>query len=313
MTQTDTEKRTLSKRNLELVTAVTEVKYGPEGAKTLWKFGAVDRSLPEEHGRAGKPIGFATFSQSIKEHLEGLDKGTVFVGDYEIKPRPDKPEFGPDITVIQVWVNGKPIYQKSQGPGRGGGRSLADDLALEAVKRRSIEAQNALGQVTALIPHLRPADATLVGMEGPDELKRITGKFWRVVEMMLDNYLNGPGPAATPQKPPEKSRQPLQWTRTSEAAPADPAPSPAASEKAAAPVKNIGDLLTRASKLKPSITPPQVLAILGIEATDQIDDLDVAWDVVLLAHYKANGSDDGLDKSSEQAWSELERERKVTP
>lgn len=301
---TDTEKRTLAKRKLELTAPVTPKPYGPDGAKTLWKFGAIDRSLPEDHARAGKAIGFTTFSVSLKDHLEGLTQGAIFVGDYEVKPRPDS-DYGPDITLIQIWADGKPVHQKGGGGGRGGyGRSLADDLALEAVKRRSIEAQTAVIQVGEMMRSEHPSMADL----SPPDAFRIQGKFWNIVERMLDNYLNGSGPAPTGQKAPQTQPEGRQRAPASKATPSDPTPQPAASDTADEPVKNVGDLLTRAHNLKPPMTPQQVLDALQIGAFDGIEDLNRAWAEVLVVH--GSGA---RGESSEEAFERLGRKRKVTP
>jgi hypothetical protein len=303
---TDTEKRTLSKRQLELTAPITAKTYGPEGAKTLWKFGAVDRSLPEGHPRVGKAIGFTTFNTSLKDHLEGLEMGAAFVGDYEVKPRPDKPEYGPDITLIQIYVDDKPVSQKKDRGGGGGyrGRSLEEDLALERIKRVSIEGQNGVGHVIAVIAAGPEAAKNASVYFGTERWTAIVDRAAAVLERQLDGYLNGSGPAATPQKPPDTPPADRQRARKSEAAPPDPKPQPATSDGPGTPgvevgmeIRTVGDLFTAAGKLKPPISREGVLELCGVSQPTQIQNLNYAWATVLDAH----------GKTSEEAFDDLKR------
>lgn len=309
MTTTNTNKTVLSKRNLELATTLTEKPYGTAG-KTLFKFGAIDRSLPEDHAMSGKSIPFTVFNPSLSEHLNALKKGAAFVADYEVRQRPGT-EYGPDFTVAQIYVDGAPVSQKQQ---RGGnyGRSpesirLEYELkaTLQAIERRSIEGQTGAKEIGQLL-HWVVQGNTLEGCGVDiDAFQRLQGKYWQAVEKMVDNFLeNRNRPAPTRQKAPDKPQDAKPGPTPAEPVSKDP-DKPSGASEGPATFKNVGELLTAAAKLDPPVTRAEVFEINSVNDPKEITDLAGAWDTVLKYHASRTAKGKGTD----DAWEDLGKER----
>ena len=322
MTTPNTEKKTLSKRNLELRGPLEPKHYGAEGQKTLHKFPAVDKGLPAEHPMVGKPITFTVFSDTLTEYLKGLEQGTLFAADYEVKPRPET-EYGPDFTIVQVYKpDGSPVSQKRGGGqgGQGGGyRRPEDDLALEAVKRRSIEGQTAISQVMAILLCDRPLDKEKCLSFGEDtglgiaeeDLKRVVKKTWQAVERQLDNYLAGAPTSASPQTARQTHQDDRQPTRSRKKEPEDKGNGQGASQdtaEAVVDIKHAGDLLTHAGKLEPPVTRAEILEIMSVNDPQEITDLAGAWKSITSYHARRERLAGG-GESSDEEFARMGRER----
>lgn len=314
MTSTNTEKRTLSKRNLELVTVLTPKTYGPDGKKTLFKFGAVDQDLPEGHAMAGKPLPFTVFNVSLSNHLNALEKGAFFVADYEIQQRPGT-EYGPDFTVVQIYVDGAPVSQRQRG---GGSYRSPESIrleyelkaALQAIERRSIEGQTGVKEIGQLL-HWIVQGNTLEGC-GIDvaTFQRLQGKYWQAVEKMVDNFLeNRNQTAPTGQKAPDSPQDAKPGSKRAAPVSKDPEKPPDASEAAPGPTagkptfENVGQLLTAAAKLDPPVTRAEVMEICSVNDPKEIGDLDEAWKNIVGYHHGPSS------KTTTDAWEDLGKER----
>ena len=267
--------RTIPKQKLQIVNVEMDVPYS-QGTKQLDRVHAVNVSLPEGDPLAGKTLRHTVFNGDLKTFIRGK---TTITADVEERPRPES-EYGPDRTIVQAYDDqGNPVSRK-QGGGGGGyqRRSLEDDLALEAFKRVSIEGQSMANQVGALV--LAVANGAKLEGVGLDveTFKRLEAKYWQAVEKGLDNYLKEPlaeilkkFPAVgSPPKAPGNA-QDGQGTAERPAAVKKDAPPPGD------PLKNVGDLLTRASKLKPPVKPEELYAALKVNGPTEIKDLPAAW------------------------------------
>ena len=255
-----------SKQQLEVVNYEGDVSYGNQG-KTLDRLTAKNHSLPHDDPLYGKPLRMTIFNPDLRSFLCSKEIGFGFFADVEERERPDKPEYGPDRTIVQVYIDGKPISQKKQGGGGGyQRRSLEDDLALEAVKRRSIEGQTAIAQVGTVLTCPTPVPGEDLGID-EEGWKRILGKYWQAVEKSLDNFL------ADPPKPVQKP-QDKQGTREKTETVSKDAP------PVTDPIKHVGDLLTRSLKLKPPVTRDELCVGLSINDPKEIKDLEAAWKTV---------------------------------
>lgn len=281
--------RLIPKQKLEIVNAELDVPYS-QGTKFLDRVQAVNLSLADNDPLAGKAVRHTIFNQSVKTFVRG--KIHVLV-DIEERDRPDT-EYGPDRTIVQAYdEEGKPVSTKQGGGYR---RSLEDDLALEAVKRRSIEGQHSITEVGLWLrePNWRGLD--------DDRKGRIVEKYWKAIEKGLDNYLDDPQKPAAPAPAP---RQTAQDKRQAAEKP-DKVSSQAAT---GAPVfKNFGEVLTRASKLKPSVSRAELLTALNLKEGQTPPDLNEAWskaEELSLAKHEAAG---GEANTAEEAWENLNRQ-----
>jgi len=286
---------TLSKQRLQLDHFELDVPYS-QGTKQLDRVQAVNLSLPEGDPLANKPLRMTIFNQELKTFVRG--KGSI-IADVEERPRPES-DYGPDRTIVQVYDDqGQPVSRKQ--PGGGGGswkRSLEDDLALEGVKRLSIEGQTAIAQVGNLLTCQSDVNLEELALD-PETWARILGKYWKAVEQSLDNFLAGPTkttaakPAqATAAKPDQRPPGQRQAAPPSAEVSKDPPPP-------ANPVKHVGDLLTRAGKLVPPVNPAEVATACGVTRPDELKDLEAAWKKVqAYSKKKANPSDPEWDKLS---------------
>lgn len=264
--------RLVPKQKIEITHFELDVPYS-QGTKFLDRVQAINLSLADDHALAGKPLRMTIFNQAVKTFIRGKNHAVV---DIEERDRPDNPEYGPDRTIVQAYDDeGKPVSTKQGGGGGYRGRSLEDDLALEAVKRRSIEGQTSVAQVGAFLAAGNEIAGETLGIS-PDDWNRIVGKYWKAVERGLDNYLDGPPPqpAKPPQDKPPASRQAAQDKQGKADKPA------AVSEDQAPPsdpIKHVGDLLTRSSKLKPPVGGPDLCKAFSVLDVREITDLEAAW------------------------------------
>jgi hypothetical protein len=268
------------KQQLEIVQAPTEKPYGTSG-KTLVTLNAKNNSLFEGDPLIGKALKYTAFNISLKAYILKLKVGTCFLADIEERDRPNS-EYGPDRNIIQIYVENKPISVK-KGSGGGFRRSLEDDLALEAVKRRSIEGQTAVAQVGNFLTCPTPIEFDDLEISKED-WTRILRKYWKAIEKSLDNYLDLKteyldvttfgGPKATYAVLPT-AHEDAQGKRQAAAPPAivsdDTLPT-------SDPIKHAGDLLTRALKLKPPVTREDLCVAFGINDPSEIADLESAWE-----------------------------------
>jgi len=254
------------KQQLEIVQVQESKSYGTAG-KTLLPVMAKNLSLAEGEPGFGKSWKYTVFNQDLQDHIKGLKVGDRRLCDIEERERPDS-EFGPDRNIVQIYVDGNPVSQKKGGGAGGGwkGRSLEDDLALEAVKRRSIEGQTAIAQVGLALTCPTPIPAEALGIDS-EAWFRILDKYWQAVEKGLDNYLTDPPKPV--QKPQDK-----QGTREKTETVSKDAP------PVTDPIKHVGDLLTRSLKLKPPVTRDELCVGLSINDPKEIKDLEAAWKTV---------------------------------
>ena len=131
------------------------------------------------------------------------------------------------------------------------------------MKRRSIEGQTAIAQVGLALTCPTPIPAEALGIDDEGWF-RILDKYWKAVEKSLDNFL------ADPPKPVQKSQDSRQGAETSEKVAKDSTP-------LTAPIKHVGDLLTRALNLKPPVTREELCVSMSINNPSEIKDLEAAW------------------------------------
>lgn len=289
--------RMLSKQRLHIEHFELDVPYS-QGTKHLDRVQAVNMSLPEGDPLANKPLRMTIFSDTLKTFVRGKSD---IVADVQERDRPES-EYGPDRTIVQAYdQDGNPVQTKQKGGGGGyPRRSLEDDLALEGVKRLSIEGQTAIDKVIAVLTCPTPVEGDDLGID-KERWNRILGKTWDAIEKGLDNYLAGPPktqaakPAqATAAKPDQRAPGQRQAAPKSEAVSKDPPPP-------VDPVKHVGDLLTRAGKLKPSVNPAEVAQATGVQNVQDLKDLEGAWTLVQEYSKKKAEGDPEWNKLSRDA------------
>jgi len=252
--------RVFPKQQIEIV-QVQDPKPYSGGAKFLLPVMAKNLSLQEGDPGVGKSWKYTVFNQALQDHIKPLQPGARFLADIEERDRPDS-EYGPDRNIVQIYVDGKPVSQKTGGGGYRG-RSLEDDLVLENVKRRSIEGQTAIAQVGNVLACPTPIPGEALGID-EEGWFRILGKYWQAIERSLDNFL------ADPPKPVQKPQDKSQGTAPSEKVTKDTTP-------LTDPIKHVGDLLTRAKNLKPPVARDELCVGLNINDPKEIKDLEAAW------------------------------------
>ena len=289
----------LPKQQLEILKYEGDVPYGQAG-KTLDRMTAKNLSLLEGDPLVGKSIRYTIFNPDLKAFLCTKEVGFRFLADIEERERPGT-EYGPDRTINQVYIDGKPVSTKKPGPGGGYGQSPENirlkgelDLALEAVRRVSIEGQTAIAQVGNLLT----CPMTFSG----EAWERIMGKYWKAIEQSLDNFLSkapnhslksyGVPRETTPlSRTTHQPRQDSQQTAPETDTVSNDAPPPSD------PVKHVGDLLTRAGKLDPPVNSAEVAQACHVERPDQFTDLEDAWKKVqAYSKKKKNPADSEWDK-----------------
>jgi len=277
--------RIIPKQQIEIVKYEAQVPYG-QGGKTLDRLTGKNLSLAEGDPLIGKTLRLTIFNADLKEYLAGKPVAFRFLADIEERDRPDT-QYGPDRTIVQVYNQGEPVSKKKAGaPGGGGGyrRNVEDDLAVEAVKRRSIEGQTSVAQVGAILNNDRPLDKEKFLSFGQDtglgipeaDLKRIVAKYWKAVERGLDNYLADPPARPAAKLPADSAPKTNQRGQDGQGAVSKTAAGPIVQKPPEDPVKNPGDLLTRANKK--GLTPRDVATILHIAEVRDIKDLNKAWE-----------------------------------
>lgn len=275
MTQ-DKKAVTFPKQQLEVVKYEADISYGT-GGKTLDRLTAKNLSLHEGDPLIGKYIRYTVFNNDLRAHISKLEVGTRFLADVEERDRPDS-EYGPDRNVVQVYQDGKPLSVKKTGGG-GYAKSAATiqqehDLALdlEATKQKSAEGIAAMAQVGKLLSSPTPISGEELGID-EESWNRIIGKYWQAVEAGLDNYLT-PQPQKKPANRPatRDQRPPGGQGNASKGEAAEEAKAPPSD-----PIKNVGDLLTRAAKLAPPITRAEIVEMLSVDDPKDITNLEAAW------------------------------------
>lgn len=260
------DKRVFPKQQLEIV-QVQEPKSYSGGTKFLIPVMAKNLSLEEKDSLRGKSLKYTVFNLELQDHIKPLAVGSRFLCDIEERERPDS-EYGPDRNIVQIYVEGKPVSTKKGGGGGGWrGRSLEDDLVLEGVKRQSIEGQTAIAQVGLVLTCQFPLDGEALGLDD-EAWKRILGKYWQAVEKSLDNFLKDPPKPATRRD--QRAQGTPQVGSKTETVSKDAPP-------ITDPIKHVGDLLTRAGKLKPSVNPAEVATACGVARTEDIKNLEECW------------------------------------
>ena len=240
------EPKKFAKRNLEIIDIKPERGFGQDN-KTLLPLMARDLSLPKDDPLYDKGLEFVIFISVLKEYMTSTPT-KVIIADYEERPS-NNPEYGPNRSIQQIYVNGEPVSRKKMGYGKS-----AEIVRLEnELKARSIEATVAVKEIGMILR----GDKDILGLGiDVENFAKISNKYWQAINTMLDNYLKAP------QKPP--ARQPV----------------PMSAPVSDGLIKNAGDLLTRASKLDPPKSPADVLTILSVGRMSEIPDLDVAWKVI---------------------------------
>jgi hypothetical protein len=265
--------RIIPKQQIEIVKYEAEIPYS-QGTKKLDRIFGKNLSLAEGDPLIGQTLRLTIFNADLKEYLAGKPEGFRFLADIEERDRPDT-QYGPDRTIVQVYNQGEPVSKKKQGGGGGGGgyrgRSLEEDIALENVKRRSIEGQTSVAQVGEWLRNPNALTNTL----SKEQCDRIVGKYWKAVERGLDNYLADPSVRPTTKPPADSASKTTQRSQEGQGGASKPAAAPIVQKTPVDPVKNLGDLLTRAKKK--GYMPADVARILGIAECRDIVDLNDAW------------------------------------
>lgn len=264
------------KQQLEIVQVNEEKTYGAFG-KTLLPIMAKNLSLGEGDPLRDKSLKFVVFNPALQAHVKGLAVGARFLADIEERDRPDT-EYGPDRTINQIYDQGQAVSKPGAKAG-GYGKSPEIvrlehdlDLELEGVKRRSIEGQTAVAQVGIVLTSPTPIPGEDLGID-EESWARILGKYWQAIERGLDNYLvpqlenKTPAPAPKAVQKSQDNKEGVEKT----AGVSDDAP------PLADPIKHVGDLLTRALKLKPPVTRDELVIALGINDPKDIADLEAVW------------------------------------
>jgi hypothetical protein len=264
------------KQHLEIVQIHEEKAYGT-GGKTLLPLNAKNLSLPDGDPLVGKSLKHTIFNPELKEWVKTQAVGARFLADIEERERPDKPDYGPDRTIVQIYVQGEPVSKKKGGGSWGKSPEIVRlehelDLELEGVKRRSIEGQTAIAQVGALIAV--PGTFEPFGIDKEAWL-RILGKYWRAVEKGLDNYLAEPKKTQAAKPPQDTAPKPVQKPQETKLAVDKSAEVSKDTPPTANPIKHVGDLLTRANKK--GLNPAAVAEILGVSEVKNIGNLNEAW------------------------------------
>ena len=265
------ERKIFPKQQIEIVKVLEPKGYGTAGKEVLPVM-AKNLSLHEGDPLIGKSVRYAVFNQDLQGHIKPLPVGARFLCDIEERERPDS-QYGPDRNIVQIYVQGEPVSKKNPGGGGWKGRSLEDDLVLEAVKRRSIEGQTAMAQVGEF---LRSKGLPVINESGEFDplMQRIYDKYWQAVEKSLDNFLAqlqtqvAKPTTTTSPKPADKLQDKQQAVAKTEAITNDKPP-------VVDPVKHVGDLLTRANRK--GLNPAQVAEIVGVVDVKDVGDLNKAW------------------------------------
>ena len=281
------DKNLISKQGLEIIQVQEPKAYGG-GQKFLTPVTAKNLSLPQGDPMFGKPIKFVVFNPDLQSYVKSMETGVHIVADIEEHLRPDS-QYGPDRNIVQIYDGGKPVSQKQGGGGGWKGRSLEDDIALENVKRRSIEGQTAISQVGEFLREPQALTRTLT----EEQMTRILAKYWLAVEKSLDNFLadtpktNAPKPTAASAPRPDQ-RPPAAQGRAPEGKAGGNIEEPIID-----PVLHIGDLLTRANKI--GVNPGEVAIVCKVTVPNQITDLNAAW-VKIQAHAKEKADPNDPDR-----------------
>lgn len=253
------------KQQLEIV-QVQDPKAYAGGAKFLLPVVAKNLSLAEGDPGRGKSWKYTVFNQDLQDHIKPLAVGARFLCDIEERDRPDS-EYGPDRNIVQIYVDGKPVSTK-KGAGGYRGRTLEEDIILENVKRRSIEGQTAIAQVGTVLTCPTPIPGEDLGLD-EEGWKRILDKYWQAVEKSLDNFLTEPtsGPASEPD---QRAQDKQGKAQASEKVPKDATPS-------SDPIKDVGDLLTRAHKI--GLSQRDIFSIAEVGNVEELkgQDLQALW------------------------------------
>jgi hypothetical protein len=261
---------TFPKQKLHITHFDLDVPYS-QGSKFLDRVQAINLSLPEDSPLAGKPLRMTIFNGDLKTYVRGKED---IAADVEERDRPDS-EYGPDRTIVQVYdEKGEPVSRKKGGGGGYRGLSLEEQIALENVKRRSIEGQTSVAQVGQVLTCPTPIPGEDLGIDEED-WKRILGKYWKAVEKGLDNYLADP-----PQRPKQSSgTAPKAHEKAQDSKPGAEKADKVSKDQGTGqdPIKHVGDLLTRSTKLKPPVTREELCVAMSVNEPSEIQDLDGAW------------------------------------
>lgn len=283
------------KQQLEIVTYEGDVPYAG-GMKHLDRMTAKNLSLQHDDPLYGKPIRHTIFNGDLKAALCVLEVGTRFVADVEERPRPET-EYGPDRTIVQVYVDGDPVSKKKPGGGGGYGGKSPEIVRLEHALEMERVAVEQVGNVLT-------CDTPIPGEDlGIDEAswKRLLAKYWTAVEKGLDNFqATATTPAATAAKPRQRPQDKPQLAEKPAAEGNDP---PLKTD----PIKHVGDLLTRASKLDPPVTREDLVVFLALNNTDEIKDLEGAWKVALEIRASKASAVPVPGETAEEAWNKMKR------
>jgi len=266
------DKKVFPKQQLEIV-QVQDPKSYSGGTKTLLPVMAKNLSLAEGESGFGKSWKYTVFNQDLQDHIKGLKVGDRRICDIEERERPDS-EYGPDRNIVQIYVDGQPISKKKGAGGYGKSPEMIRlehelDLVLEGVKRRSIEGQTAIAQVGLALTCPTPIPGEALGID-EEGWFRILGKYWQAVEKSLDVFLAEPK-AQEPAPKRDQRAQDKQGTGSKTENVSKDAP------PVTDPIKHVGDLLTRALKLKPPVTRDEIVEVCSVNDPKEIKDLEDAW------------------------------------
>ena len=220
------------KRLKILVMSVAEPKtYGTEG-KTLMNF----QGLLE--GEA-KDVQFTIFTKALMDYIKGQVKETI---DAEVNIQKKDTEQGVrwNRTVNQIYVDGKPLVQKS---GYGGGASITIDtkpIADAIVQGEAIRAMAQLINTGAFID----TDGNAHDLINLEEAKKFVA---------LISSLATVSPTPTPVTPKESEPQSKQ----------SPQPEVEDNPETPEPIQNIGDLFTRCMKI--GVDRNDVMKMAGVD------------------------------------------------
>jgi hypothetical protein len=299
-----------SKQQLEIIKYQGDIKYGPpENNKSLDRVIAKNLSLAQDDPLYGREINHTIFKESLKEFLSSQKAGFRFIADVEETERLDKPEMGPNRTIIQVYDNGQPIAKSFKGGGFQGRNpeiikleySLKAEIAQN--ERVSAEGRLAIEQVGKLLE--RKEVPEFLSLE---DLKKMVVKYYRYLDKSIDALL-----ALQPLEMKPSAQNLIGNTKQNSVEkpqnkqePPDSAEAVSNDQKPDKPLEfqNVGQLFTAASKLKPPVTRAEILRIEKVTDPSDIKNLADAYRrAVDVIKAKAKES----TKSSEEAWENIKR------
>lgn len=239
-----TEKKQYPRSKLQITEVAAEPKsFGDKGGQVL-NFKA-NITGPEGNPYLGQTFGFGCFKKDLFETIKAAAVGVTLDCDFETKPYQAQDGERLNFNINQIYVDGQPVSVKKGYPGSYGNADSPE-------KRKSIEDQYRAGRITEL----------WIAGKLPDDDSLVT---------KLRTWLDELGSPVVEKKatpPTEKKAEPAKSTKTTE--------SPSTESEDWAPLKDLGQLYTRAAKF--GISTRDVCESVGVGKGEDIIDFDEAWE-----------------------------------